>query len=73
MSDGIQMKSLCCPDKYMQHLEYDYLKVKYKSPIGKDWYDSRIPVYTCECKRRWAVERVVSSKSQTQADKKSVS
>lgn len=61
MSDGISFKSICCQNKYMQHKEYDYLIIKLPHPINKgNFYDSRIPVYTCEeCKKKWAVERCV--------------
>ena len=44
--------------------EYDYLKVKLKqfnlkNPSDEIWYDSILPVYTCQgCGKGWVAERV---------------
>lgn len=65
MSDGI---TLCCPScgkLTALKKEYDELKVKLKQhslkhPEDNLWYDSNLPVYTCEqCEKKWAIERVV--------------
>jgi len=67
MSNGIELKSVCCQDSWMVNLEGEYLTVKLNDK-GKD-YVSHIPVYTCKkCNLKWALERVINSKPQTQAD-----
>ena len=64
MSDGIELCSPCCPDSMALKKEYDALKVKLrlfdlKHPTDNNWYDSELPVYTCQkCKKQWAIERV---------------
>jgi hypothetical protein len=63
MSDGI---TLYCPfcRGFATKKEYDYLKVKLKEhslkhPDDDNWYESTLPVYTCEhCGKQMAIELV---------------
>ena len=62
MSDGITLHCPNCGKRTALKKEYDFLPVKLK--VGElkhpnDWYDSHLPVYTCQdCKSQWAIERV---------------
>ena len=61
MSDGITLYCPGCGKPTAIKKEKDELKVKLRMSLKhpEDWYDSNIPVYTCqECKRKWAIERV---------------
>ena len=64
MSDGITLYCPACGKLKAVNKEYDELKVKLKEhslkhPEDETWYDSSIPVYTCqECKKQFAIERV---------------
>jgi len=64
MSDGITLRSVCCKYSYMIKKETDYLQVQLRRFELKHseeaiWYESNLPVYTCQkCKKQWVVERV---------------
>ena len=66
MSDGITLYCPGCGKLTALKREYDELKVKLKlhslkNPEDDVWYDSNLPVYTCDdCKKQWAIERVNS-------------
>ncbi len=64
MSDGITLYCPGCGELSALKKEYDELKVKLKEnsikhPEDDVWYDSSLPVYTCQKGgRQWAIERV---------------
>ena len=61
MSDGITLYCPSCGELACLKKEYDELKIKLKMSIKNsgDWYDSSLPVYTCQkCEKQFAIERV---------------
>lgn len=62
MSYGITLHCPSCGEFSALKKEKDFLPVKLK--VGEirhpnDWYDSNIPVYTCQkCEKQFAIERV---------------
>ncbi len=64
MSDGITLYCPSCGELSALKKEYDELTVKLKQfslkhPEDDIWYDSHIPVYTCQkCGKQFAIERV---------------
>jgi len=64
MSDGITLYCPNCGGLKAVKKEYDKLKVKLRvyelKHLGdEDWYDSSLPVYTCQsCEQQWVMERV---------------
>jgi len=64
MSDGITLYCPSCGKYTALKKEYDELKVKLKQnslkhPEDEIWYNSSLPVYTCQsCGRQWAIERM---------------
>ena len=67
MSDGITIYCPSCGELDALKKEYDYLAVKLRLYNLKhqediewyEWYDSSIPVYTCQkCNKRFAIEQV---------------
>ena len=64
MSDGITLYCPRCGKLTALKKEYDELTVKLKEqslkhPEDNVWYESHLPVYTCQsCKTQWAIERV---------------
>jgi len=61
---GLLIGSPCCPRHFGKQKIGDFLKIKLKEtsikhPEDNVWYDSRIPIYTCEgCGKQYAIERV---------------
>lgn len=64
MSDGLRLHCPSCGKLKSIQKENDYLKVKLKYHSLKhqendEWYESSLPVYTCEeCRLEFAIERV---------------
>ena len=64
MSDGITLYCPGCGELKAIKKEYDELEVKLKEfslkhPEDEDWYESSLPVYTCQsCKKQWVIDRV---------------
>ena len=64
MSDGITVYCPSCGGLSALKKEYDELRVKLrrfslKHPDDEDWYDSGLPVFTCQkCNKQWVIERV---------------
>lgn len=61
MSDGVELKSVCCQDNFMVNREGEQFKIKLQH--NDLIYDSRLPVYTCrKCNSKWALEKVIKHK-----------